>query len=70
LSVGEKIQGPGSLALAQICFQVYDCSAPSIVPALRDAYQKNQFMGSVVVAALCALALDTPQRWLSWERSR
>jgi hypothetical protein len=68
LSVREKIQGPGSLALACICFQVYGCEAPSIVPALRQAYQQNQFMGSVVVAACCALALDAPTGWLSWER--
>jgi len=68
LSAREQIQGPGSLALADICFHVYDCKAPSIVPALRAAYQENQFMGSILVAASCALALDDPASWLSWER--
>ncbi len=70
VSAQAKIQGPGSLALAYICFRVYGLQAPSIVPALRHAYQENQFLGSVVVAALCALALDSPAGWLSWERGR
>lgn len=67
-SVREQIQGPGSLALAHICFQVYDCQAPSIVPALRSAHRDNQFLGNVIVAASCALALDAPAGWLRWER--
>jgi hypothetical protein len=69
LSMREKIQGPGSLALAHICFQVYGIEAPSIVPALREEYQQNQFLGSILVAASCALALDAPADWLSWERA-
>jgi hypothetical protein len=68
LSTREKIQGPGSLALAQICFQAYGCETPSIVRELRRAYDQNQFMGSTVVAASCALALGAPAGWLSWER--
>ena len=70
LSAREQIQGPGSLALAHICFQVYGCDAPSIVPALRGAFQENKFMGNILVAASCALALDAPAGWLSWEGSR
>jgi hypothetical protein len=66
----ESIQGPGSLALAHICFQVYGCDIPSMVPALREAYARNQFMDNVLVAAMCAVALDSPAGWLNWERSR
>jgi hypothetical protein len=69
LGFRDQIEGPGSLALAQICFQVYGCETPSIVPALRRSYEENQFLGSVLVAAACALALDAPARWLSWGRS-
>lgn len=68
LSAREEIQGPGSLALAQICFQAYGVEAPSIVPALRRIYDENQFMGNVLVAASCALALCAPAGWLCWER--
>ena len=68
LSERQKIQGPGSLALAQICFQVYGCDAPSIVPGLRRAYDENQFLGSVIVAAESAVALESPAKWLLWER--
>ena len=70
LSAQDQIEGPGSLALAHICFQVYGNEAPSIVPALRQAYGENQFMGNVLVAAWCALALDDPAGWLCWERRR
>jgi hypothetical protein len=70
LSKRESIQGPGSMALAHICFQVYGCDVPSMVPALREAYTRNQFMDNVLVAAMCAVALDAPADWLSWERSR
>ncbi|HEX3376956.1 MAG TPA: prenyltransferase/squalene oxidase repeat-containing protein [Candidatus Acidoferrales bacterium] len=70
LSRRESIPGPGSLALAHISFQVYGCEVPSMVPALREAYARNQFMGNVLVAAMCAVALDAPAGWLNWERSR
>jgi hypothetical protein len=70
LSKRESIQGPGSMALAHICFQVYGCVVPSMVPALREAYERNQFMGNVLVAAMCAVALDASPVWLSWEGSR
>ena len=67
-SVRESIQGPISLALAHICYQLYDYPAPSIVPALRRSYQENQFLGNVSVAAMCALSLDAPAGWFDWER--
>lgn len=70
LSRRDSIQGPGSLALAHICFHVYGCDVPSMVPALREAYERNQFMGNVLVAAMCAVALGAPADWLSWEGSR
>jgi hypothetical protein len=69
LSRRETIQGPGSLALAHICFRAYGCDVPSMVPALREAYARNQFMDNVLVAAMCAVALDSPASWLNWERS-
>jgi hypothetical protein len=49
---------------------VYGCVVPSMVPALREAYERNQFMGNVLVAAMCAVALDASPVWLSWEGSR
>jgi hypothetical protein len=67
LSTRERIGGPGSQALAHICFQVYGCDIPDIVPSLRQAYEENQFMGNVLVAAMCAVALDEPGAWLRWE---
>ena len=70
LSTRERIAGPGSLALAHICFQVYGCEVPSIVPSLRKSYEENQFMGNVLVAAMCAIALNAPGEWLCWERGR
>jgi hypothetical protein len=70
LSARGQIDGPGSLALAQICFRVYGCDERSIVPELRKAYGENQFLGNVLVAATCAVALDAPAGWLSWEGSR
>lgn len=70
LSTRERIAGPGSLALAHICFQVYGCEVPSIVPSLRKAYEENQFMGNVLVAAMCAVAVDAPGGWLCWEGGR
>ena len=70
LSTQEQIEGPGSLALAHICFQAYGIEAPSILPALRHAYEQNRFMGNILVAAACTLALDAPAGWLSWEGGR
>lgn len=67
LSARDGMQGPGSLALAQICFAAYGCDVPSIVPALRRAHEENQFMGSIIVAAACAIALEAPASWLLWE---
>ena len=69
LSTREGIEGPGSLALAHICFQVYGYAVPPIVPALRQDFEKNQFLGSTLVAAACAVALEAPAGWLSWEKA-
>jgi len=68
LSARERIQGPVSLALAHICFQVHGCETPSVVPALRKSFQENQFLGSVLAAAACAVALEAPPDWLCWEK--
>ncbi len=69
LSAREGIKGPVSLALAHICFQVYGCETPSVVPALRKSFEENQFLRSVLAAATCSVALSPPAGWLSWERS-
>ena len=69
LSRREEIQGPGSLALAHICFQVNGCDAPSLLPRLREMHARNQFMENVLATAMCAVALDAPARWLQWERN-
>lgn len=70
LSRRETIQGPGSLALAHICFRVYGCDVASMLPKLREMHARNQFMGNVLVMAMCAAALDAPAGWLEWKGNR
>ena len=62
-----EFKGPDLIALAQICFRVYGSEVPSMLPALRAAHARNQFMENVVVTAMCAMALDSPAGWLQWE---
>jgi len=67
LSRRESIQGPGSLALAHICFQAYGAEAPSLLPALGEMHERNLFLGNVLVTAMCAVALGAPAGWLRWQ---
>lgn len=57
-----RTQGPGSLALAQLCLRAYDRPAPE--PELETLYATNQFLGSTVTLAWVALALGPARDWL------
>ncbi len=61
-------QGPASLVLAHICLAAYGRPAEALEPTLRGLYAKNEFLGSVPVAAWAAMALGPECRWLSWQR--
>ena len=60
-----QIQGPGSLALAHLCFEIYNRSAPPLGPALAALNSNNQFLGNVLAAAWATIALSGRPRWLS-----
>jgi Prenyltransferase and squalene oxidase repeat len=59
----ERIQGPGSLALARICLEVYGCDRPERGAQLRDFYAKNEFLQNIPVVAWVCLALERRQGW-------
>jgi Prenyltransferase and squalene oxidase repeat len=59
----EKIQGPGSLALARICLELYSRSWPENGHPLRDFYAKNEFLQNIPVIAWVCLALERTQGW-------
>jgi hypothetical protein len=60
-----QIEGPGSLALAHLCLQLYNRAAPVLEPALAALNSNNQFLGDTLVAAWAAMALGGMPRWLS-----
>jgi len=60
----ENITGPGSLALAHLCFRVYGRPAPPLEPKLSGLYGENHFLRNVVVAAWACLALGSIPAWL------
>jgi hypothetical protein len=59
----QRAQGPGSLALAHLCLEIYGQPAAGLESALRNFYDFNGFLQSVPVAAWAAMALE-PGRWL------
>ena len=60
----ENIQGPGSLALAQLCLRVYGRPAKPAESRLDDLCQNNQFLQSIPVAAWALLAASGVPDWL------
>ena len=61
----DNVRGPGSLALARICLQCYGRKWPSARLSMRDVYQRNEFLGSIPVAAWLCLAWGSKVHWLS-----
>jgi hypothetical protein len=59
-----NIQGPGSLALAHLCLQVYDRPAPALGPRLWDLCMNNRFFHDIMVMAWAAVALSPVRHWL------
>jgi hypothetical protein len=51
-----EVRGPGSLALARICFAAYGRAWPAAAPCLEDVYGRNQFLENIPVIALVCLA--------------
>jgi hypothetical protein len=61
----EKIQGPGSLALARICIEDYGQTSPRGAQHLSDLYQKNEFLQNIPVIAWTCLACSAREHWLT-----
>lgn len=59
-----NIQGPGSLALAHLCLQVYDRPVPALGPRLWDLCMNNRFFHNILVIAWAAVALNPARHWL------
>ena len=59
----ERIQGPGSLALARVCLEVYGCDWPEGGTRMRDFYGANEFLRNIPVVAWVCLALERSQGW-------
>lgn len=60
----ENISGPGSLAVAHLCFSAYGRPIAPAERRLIDFYEKNHFLRNVVVAAWVCLALGSVPAWL------
>ena len=60
-------QGPGSLALAQICLDAYGHEWPATAHRPEDLYSNNEFLGSITTTAWVCLAANTRRGWLSGE---
>ena len=55
----ESIQGPGSLALAQICIETYGRKWPRSAPSTPRCLPKNEFLQNIPVIAWTCLASGT-----------
>jgi len=62
-----RIQGPGSLAVAHLCLEIYGRSVSALEPSLSMLNSNNQFLGHTLAAAWAAIALSGPPRWLAQE---
>ena len=60
----EKIQGPGSYAMAQICLAAYGRERNTDAASAGDLHAKNEFLRNIPVAAWMTLAASKPQNWL------
>ncbi len=60
-------QGPGSLALAQICLEAYGRKWPAGAHRPEDLYSNNEFFGSIITVAWVCLAAIPQRNWLIGE---
>jgi len=58
------ISGPGSLALARICLELYGAEWPKTAPNLAEVYVANAILGNVMVMAWLCMALGQRTEWL------
>jgi hypothetical protein len=58
-------QGPGSLALAQICLEAYGHPWPASAPRPEDLYSNHEFLGSMTTTAWVCLAANSRRSWLT-----
>ena len=63
-----EIRGAASLSLAHLCLQAYGRPVPLLEPALRDLYERNQFLGNLLAFCWAAIALSKPILLASRER--
>jgi hypothetical protein len=59
-----RSSGPGSVALAKICLDMYARAWPGDAPSLTGLYERNEFLDNVPVMAWAALAADAGAGWL------
>ena len=62
----KRLPAPASVAVAHLCLSAYGRPSPDPQEELEATYRENHFLGSVLVAAWCMLALAGPAEWLSW----
>lgn len=62
----ERIQGPGSAALAHLCLKVYGISNASIERRLSDSYNRSRFLQSTLVTAWASQATAPLPNWLAF----
>jgi hypothetical protein len=60
-------QGPGSLALAQICLEAYGHKWPETARRPGHLYSNNEFLGSTTTTAWVCLAANSRRSWLTGE---
>jgi hypothetical protein len=60
----QSLRSPGSLALAQLCLNVYGRERETIAAKLEDFYGNNQFLQSIPTVAWASLALNALPNWL------
>jgi hypothetical protein len=59
-----RILSARSLALAKLCWDVYERNWPAHVATFQDLYVKNEFLDSVPAMAWTCLALSSKHNWL------
>ena len=65
-SVYGSIEGPSSLALAQICLEAYGRPVPAGEADIARLHGNNEFLDNLLTAAWTVLALCPGRDWLRW----
>jgi hypothetical protein len=60
-----NISGPGSLALARLCLEVYGHKPSAGGASSNDYYARSEFLRSIPVAAWMTLAVSDGRKWLN-----